>query len=253
LGTRWREVDVLLNKAKDEESKPNLDLHDVLCRAAVVLIAAHLEGFVRDCAKAVVDDINHFSTFKKTPNIVKRTFCSSFIVAEGEESNARVEKLIQTFDTLETKLSPEPFLFHGKNDDQKNASPSVIERITRNFGVKKVFSLLAGSKLDDVFAGSALAADVIATELQNELSNAVLAFPYTVDVGKFGLDVRGTVAAKARTLWETFLDSLMKERHQIAHGSSQLNGSSVSEIRLIKAKVIVLQYGLMAVLCNAVQ
>ncbi|CAN5291269.1 hypothetical protein BH11PLA2_BH11PLA2_10930 [soil metagenome] len=132
VGDRWREVDVLLDQAMSEEGKTNLEFHDVLCRASVVLIAAHLEGYIRDCAKAIIEDVNRFSSFKNSPTTFKRTFCSSFLVAEDENSNLRVEKLIQTFDDLATKLTHEPFLFDGKNDDHKNASPTVIDKIVKN-------------------------------------------------------------------------------------------------------------------------
>ncbi len=184
---------------------------------------------------------------------MKRTFCSTFIVSQGEESNVKVEKLIQMFDGLNTKLEHEPFLFHGKHDDHKNPSPSVIEKVSQNFGVKNIFALIADSKLDEVFAGSLSAIAQLTSDLRTELDATVSAFPYTVDIAKFALDMPGVTKAKVRTLWETFLDNLMKERHQIAHGSSQLNGSSVTEIRLSKSKVIILQFALMALLCNAVQ
>ena len=146
LDACWREVDVLLNRAQAEEGSSNLEFHDVLCRASVVLIVAHLEGFIRDCARALVQDINQFSTFRQSPKSIKRTFCSRFITGEGAEINARVEKLIETFDGLDTKLTPDPFLFEGKNDDHKNPSPSVIQKISKNFGVKKIFTLFEDSK-----------------------------------------------------------------------------------------------------------
>ncbi len=67
LNGRWRELDLLLDKASEVEANANTELHDVLCRAAVVLIAAHLEGFVRDCMKASYQRHQPFLKFQGVP------------------------------------------------------------------------------------------------------------------------------------------------------------------------------------------
>lgn len=252
LDVRWREVDLLLDKAAAEELCPDLEFHHVLCRAAVVLIAAHLEGFVRDCAKAAVEDVNRFSSFKRCSDDIKRTFCGAFVGSDNsKESNQRVKKLMQMLDELNTKLTHDPFLFDGKNDDHKNPSPGVIERVCRNFGVKEVFALLVGSRLEVVFSGLPRDAQDLSRDLFTHLNAGLATFPYVLDPSLFGLDTR--VRSATRSLWETFLDDLMKQRHKIAHGSSQNNGYSVAEIRVIKANVVVLQYGVMLVLCKELQ
>jgi len=251
LMDRWREVDILLGEAAAHESAGGKqDFHSVLCRASVVLTVAHLEGFIRDCAKAVIDDINRFSTFSAASLHVKRTFCSTFISANDSESNSKVERLMATFDGLPTKLIHDPFLFQSKHDDNKNPSPHVIDVIARNFGVKKFFSILAGSKLDIVFTGQPTEAKLVSDELRNDILAGSVGFPYKIDCSKYALDQPHAPAATGRSLWEAFLDNLLTQRHKIAHGSNQLNGSSVAEITEFKFKVITLQHAFAAVLCN---
>jgi len=247
---RWREVDILLDRALIESTSTSLEFHDVLCRSSIVLTAAHLEGFIRDCANALIEDINRFSSFKQSPPQIKRTFCNTFIRAEDPSSNTKAERLIQTFDSLDTKLTLGPFLFDGRNDDQKSTSPSVIQKIAKNFGTDKIFSLLAGSKLDIVFSGLASEIAELSSELRDHLAASVESFPYSVDTTKFDLNHPGSTTNQ-RTLWESFLDNLSRQRNMIAHGTSQENGSSVSEIREIKEKIIILQYGVMLVLCKS--
>ena len=249
LLSRWREVDILLDRALIESTSADLEFHDVLCRSAIVLTAAHLEGFIRDCANALIEDINRFSSFKESPAHIKRTFCNTFIRADDPSSNAKATRLIQTFDSLNTKLALEPFLFDGKNDDQKNASPGIIQKIAKNFGVDKIFSLLAESKLDTVFSGLTSEIAELSNELRDHLAASVEIFPYSVDTAKFNLNHPGSTTQ--RTLWESFLDNLLRQRNMIAHGTSQENGSSAGEIREIKEKIIILQYGVMLVLCKS--
>jgi hypothetical protein len=253
LEERWKEVDVLLDHALEEEEEGDHKFYDVLCRSAVVLIAAHLEGFVRDCANALIEDINRFSTFKQLTPHVKRTFCNLFIKADDAESNVRAERLVRIFDDLDTKLKVDPFLFGGKNDDYKNASPGMIHKVSKNFGVDKIFGLFAGSRLEVVFKGLPSEVSELSLDLRDHLLNHIDSFYYSVDAEKFGLVRSGMASTKGGTLWESFLDDLISRRNTIAHGASQLDGSSVGEIRDIKEKVVIFQYGFMLVLCGALQ
>jgi hypothetical protein len=151
IAQRWAEVDLLLDTA--EAAQPsNPDLHDAICRSVVVLTAAHLEGFVRDAAKAMVDDTNMFSEFKSLPPLAKRAFCRPYTPEGGRQENERAQNLIALLDGLETKLTLEPFLYAPENEGHKNPTPSVIERVARNFGVKQAFKLIASSTLGD-FSG----------------------------------------------------------------------------------------------------
>ena len=247
---RWQEVDTLLQTASVNQTT-NADLHDVLCRSATVLTAAHLEGFIRDAAKAVVEDVNRFSEFRHLPRIPKRTFCRTFIPEDGKDANERTEKMVALLEGLETPLTWESFLFDGRKENHKNPSPTMIEKVARNFGIKKIFRLLASSKLDQVFSATPSEIAALKQDLRSHLNSTTAAYPYTVDASLFDLRDPGTTSGP-RTLWESFLDQLMLKRHRIAHGSAYDNVDSATELAITKTKVEILQLGVLLTLCHAI-
>ena len=247
---RWQEVDTLLQTASVNETT-NVNLHDVLCRSATVLTAAHLEGFIRDAAKAIVEDVNRFSKFRDLPKTPKRTFCRTFIPEDGKDANERTVKMVALLEGLETPLAWESFLFDGRNDNHKNPSPTMIEKVTRNFGIKKIFGLLASSKLDEVFSATPSEIAVLKQDLRSHLNSTTATYPYNVNTALFDLSDTGANSGP-RTLWESFLDQLMLKRHRIAHGSAYSNVDSATELAEIKTKVEILQLGILLTLCNAI-
>lgn len=155
LDTKWAEINLLIAEAESKAN--NIDLYNALCRSVSVLMVAQFEAFMRDTAKAILDDINEFSSFSNAPSALKQTFCRSFLVeeADGKDSYGRLQRLISTFDGLDTKFTHEPFLVKNANDYGKNPSPSVIDKITVKFGIPRFFSVIDGSDLDDVFSDTA--------------------------------------------------------------------------------------------------
>ena len=248
--SRFAEVDRLLCAAGETELS-DVRLHDAICRSVVVLLAAHLEGFVRDAAKALVDDLNRFSEFGSLPEHPKRTFCKVFIPEEGKDANDRTKKLIRLLNGLDTKLDWESFLATTENEGHKNATPSIIERVFRNFGVKKVFNLLSSSSLDEVFSATSSEVENLEQLLEDHVKSHTADFPYTVEPEQFGLHTAVPTVGGVRTLWESFVDDLMHRRHRIAHGAVVDNNDSVQELRLSRRKIAVLQYGLLIVLCHS--
>jgi len=216
---RWSEIDILIEKASREENS-DLAFYDALCRATVVLIVAHLEGFIKDVSRSIIQDINRSSTFKASPQPIKRVFCRSFVdLPSGENKTSaehRIQRLMDMLDDLDTKFSVEPFLIENNHGNNKNPSPSIIERICTNFGVEGFFSWINSSRLDVVFSG--MPSDVI--NLINELRDHLLArtelYPYTVDFSLFGIREAKNNKSGIRSFWETFLDQVLKNRHDVA-------------------------------------
>jgi hypothetical protein len=83
---RIHEVDTLIEKAQNEPD--GSDLFNALCRSSIVLTVAHLEGFIKDCAKALIDDINTFGHFYDVPDPIKRTFCLLYL-GNPEKNNGK--------------------------------------------------------------------------------------------------------------------------------------------------------------------
>lgn len=250
IDSRWQEVDILIEKASEQQAT-NLAFYDALCRATVLLIVAHLEAFIKDIVKVIVQDINSFSRFSKSPLSLKRTFCKTYIDANlgsPAEVEQRTQKLISMLDDLETKFIVEPFLVESAYGNNKNPSPSVITKICANFGVRNIFSWINNSNLDIVFNGTSSDISDLIGSLKLHVSISTDNYPYTIDISLFGISEPAT-RNNTRSFWETFLDRLLTYRNDIAHGSSLTNSLSVAELTDFRDKVIVLQYALILVLC----
>ncbi|MFB7815648.1 MAE_28990/MAE_18760 family HEPN-like nuclease [Paenibacillus chitinolyticus] len=247
IDERLEEVDILILKA-DEFKETDEEFYNALCRSSIVLLTGHFEGFVKESAKTIVHDINRFSSFKFAPNPIKRTFCNSFIDISDAANQKRLNSLIDTFDNLDTELKPEPFLYEA-NDGNKNPSPKVVEKILKNFGVTDFFGVLNSSLLDDVFKNDKSETESILNLLKEHVIAGVQSYPYSLDPNRFQLQ-SGRRRTQDRTLWETFLDNLLRRRHSIAHGTIIYNEDSSDEIKSIKTKLQVLHYAYMLVLFN---
>lgn len=249
---RWQEVILLIDCATIEEIK-DIKLYDAQCRATTLLIVAHLEGFIKDVAKAIIHDVNRFSTFNDSPIALKRTFCKTYFDSKDENTKELEQKrlkLIELLNGLEPKFIVDPFLIDGVNGNNKNPSPGVLNKICTNFGIKNIFTLINTSKLDAAF--SEVKSEV--SELINNLKDHVLsnthAYPYSIDLAVFNINTSSVGGACERSFWETFIDQLLKYRNDIAHGSTLINSLSVKELTEMYEKVKILEYALIMILCS---
>jgi hypothetical protein len=249
---RWREIPLLLGTAAHQSTSD--ELRDALCRAATVLIVAHFEGFLKYAAKAIIDDINKYSTFRAAPSQVKRVFCRAFTGTGNSgkgsrEDNEREEKLINLLEGLDTKVDATPF-----TGGTSNPKPDVVERICASFGADNVFSLINESKIDIVFTGTDSEAEDVLKEIRGHLLAGLQAFPYKVRPSLFNMDKptgkSRTGGGRTPTLWEEFVDNLLEQRHVIAHGTSIVNGRSVGEVERNYRKTRLLMHAVLLVMCG---
>ncbi len=98
LENNWEEVDTLLLHA-EEVKDINLKLYNALCRSVTILIVAHLEGFIKDLIKNIVQDINRNCEFSNIPEALKRTYCKSYLGSNLDNKDksyeAKIKKLIE--------------------------------------------------------------------------------------------------------------------------------------------------------------
>lgn len=247
LGARWTEIELLIEEIKIQS---NDAVKNVLCRSAVVLLVAHLEGFMKEAASTLIKDLNHHCVFSELPKRIQKTYCNLFLSTindSGGIDNKIQGRLMDKFGELNAQLTVEPFLY----DRNKNPSPSVIETILSNFGVKDFFKLLHMSSLDIVFENSSSETHVLLENLRNYTRQAIASFPYTINLEIYEISIKGGNLAREDSLWIVFLDELLRKRHSIAHGSSFQNDMSVNELEDAKMKVQILQYSIALVLFNS--
>lgn len=248
LESRWKEVDVIIDKAKAIKDD-DYTFYNAICRSASILIVAHLEGFVKDLAKCVVNDLNRSGSFVSFPIAIKRTYCSKYLgTATDKDPKAyykKLDALILKLDEFDCKIAPEPFLF-PKN---KNPSANMLSTVFENFGLSNVFGYLHGSKVDDVFAMSISEIKEKNVELKAAISLAAENYPYIVNFEELDFDKRNP---KGKTLWEEFIEQINQRRHSVAHGADFDNADDVSELEMRKAKVELLQYALSILMAGSI-
>ncbi|PWI57510.1 MAE_28990/MAE_18760 family HEPN-like nuclease [Sulfoacidibacillus thermotolerans] len=247
LEGRWKEIDILIDQITRSED----DVKNVLCRSAVVLLVAHLEGFVKETASILIKDLNAFVRFKDLPKIVQKTYCSRFLspINDSGGIDYRIQgKLLEEFESLNAQLVVEPFLF----ERNKNPSPTVIETVLTNFGVKDFFTLIYQSNLDIVFENNRAETLVLSSELKDYLKLAVVSFPYNIELDKYSISQKEKKLKREESLWIAFIDELLRMRHSIAHGSNFQNEIGVPQLEDAIIKVRILQYAIALVLFASV-
>ncbi|MER0285275.1 MAE_28990/MAE_18760 family HEPN-like nuclease [Clostridioides difficile] len=242
---RWKEVDLLISNASEQYHK-NTDLYDAICRATIVLIVAHFEGFIKASLKSVIDDINRFGSFAEIPDSMKRICCSKYLDISDNSNKNRLESLIETFDKLNMKLNVEPFLF----ENNKNPSPSIIDKIFKKFGIKNFLGMIETSDLGNVFENEKSQNYELLDKARAVLREGILEYPYKLDLGKLNIDI-SKKKTRESGLWSTFLDELLRVRNGIAHGTDLNNLLSLDDIKEMRFKVELIQCSFTIVLCNA--
>ena len=240
---RWREVDLLIEKASIERDK-NEELYNAICRATVVLIVAHFEGFIKENLKLIIEDVNKFGSFSKISKPMKKTFCNKFIDIVDKGNQNRLKNLIDTFEELNVKLDIKPFLF----ESNKNPSPNIIDKICNKFGIDNFLEILEASKVSDVFKNDKSENESLKACIKDKLMEGVSIFPYELDIENFNINVP-KAKKKDSGMWVEFLDNLLRIRNGIAHGTDLNNSLSVEEIKDMRLKVELIQYSFATVLC----
>lgn len=239
LNERWKEVDILIEQA-EQCKDTNEQLYNALCRSISILVVSHMEGFIKDMAKTVINDVNYNLDFSNVPMSMKRTFFSKYLGFDCNQN--KLDNMIDDFSEYkEVKIKPEPFL----SFDNKNPKPSIIKDVLFKFGVSDVFKNLHESFFDNSFESRAKA-NLNLRRLKKVMDIVSSDFPYRASMSRFNMKKS---KYNNRTLWQEFLDELNQIRHKIVHGNTFDNFDSIQDIKLRRDKVNVLQLLVMYVIC----
>lgn len=240
---RIGEIQLLLARASEAKDKDS-SFYDALCRASAVLLAAHLEAFLKELSNHIISDLNyHLQDFSSMPTVLKREFCLKIAFYEGVEKreiDRRVSQLMRFFDTNSVKidLSAFPYL----QNPNKNPSADVIQASLEKIGVPNVLHSISGDSFTSVFDGNARSDWLLKRNLRR-LVSTVYKFPYRCASNEFVFD-RSKPAKGQTTLWHEFVETVMTRRHSIVHGDTLENGSSDTELSHDAEKLLVLMYAM---------
>ena len=243
---RWKEVELLIEEA-DKHNEGEV-MYDSLCRSTSILMISHMEGFIKELAKSLVDDFNRHLSFSEFPTPVKDAIAASYYSSKmSDESDFRryQQLLIQTFDGLnDFEAKVEAFLFQGNGN--KNPKPDMISQVLRKFGVRDVFKNLHNSSYEDVFE-SPRAAIRRFSLLHRITFKACDSFPYKASL----TESSGLISTnyQGQTVWQEFLNNINSRRHQIVHGNTFENTTTVRDLRLTIKKIRLFQLLVIYVVC----
>lgn len=242
---RFQEVDLLLKFA--EENQENDKVYPTFCRAAHIILVAHFEGAIKEICKDIIDDINYNNSFDTVPAKVFATYCEYFLVRENNNQfsskgiSTLREKLIAAFGNSRANLKVEPFI----STEGRNLAPAIIENILQKFGLKYFFKSLENSDLEVVFEDSKTEIEELKILLKNHIIENIIQYPYTVQKSIYSPDeniIENVKNKKFKTLWEEFIDDVLKERHSIVHGQTLDNPYNHENLHKAKSKIEILIY-----------
>jgi hypothetical protein len=254
IAVRVHEIRILLAEAKKHEHD-NLPLYEALCRSSSILLASHIEGFVKDITKSVRSDLNYnLKEFKKMPAALKRDFIQRISFYEGvpqKDIDKRIKQFTAFFDDNHVPIEFEAFA--RKETEGKNPSVKNIEQPFSKFGINEILSALNSDYFLQVFEDSPKKIHLMLREMKRCRSTLYF-WPYSsIDKERFGEMARESgTKPKLQSLWVTFIEEIVTRRHKIAHGESLLNFASSQELEIEVDKAEVLMSGLLYFFCGSI-
>lgn len=246
LPNRIDELQRLVNLA-DVTLKNGDELgYNSLCRACCVLLASHLEGFVKDLSKSLISDFNfNLDSFSKLPPAVKHTFCRRIAFFEGvpeQEVNLRTKQLMSFFDENSVAINMQAFPY--KEAENKNPNGDVIESSLKKLGVPAVLFSISGGRFETVFSNDPSSIYLVRRDIVR-FRNFLFRFPYRSLPDAYKFDYSGMGGKQAPTLWHSFINEIMKRRHTIVHGDTTANETTTAELRRDVEKLEVLMHAVL--------
>lgn len=247
LALRNGELERLVALA-DEKIEVNEAAYNTLCRACCVLLASHLEGFLKDLSKSLIMDLNFYlKSFAKLPPAVKNTFCQKIAFYEGvknEEINARAKQLQAFFDNNSVAVDMQAFAY--KETTNKNPGGDVIDNALAKLGIPNVLISISGGRLESIFKNDPGSVFLIRRDIKRFRSR-LYSFPYKDLPKSYAFNYRDEkLGSKAnKTIWHTFIGDVMGRRHTIAHGDTMNNEVTSAQLRQDIQRLDVLMHGLM--------
>lgn len=247
LPLRSAELTRLVNMA-DQKFEKNEDEYNTLCRACCILLASHLEGFLKDLSKSLINDLNfHLKSFSRLPAAVKHTFCQKIAFYEGvkpDEITTRSKQLLAFFEANSVAVDMHAFAY--KESANKNPGGDVIDNALAKLGIPNVLLSISGGRLESIFKNDPSMSYVIRRDIRR-LRSYLYSFPYKKLPKKYIFNYKPDKSNKneSKTIWHTFIGDVMGRRHTIAHGDTMSNDVTSAQLRQDIERLDVLMHGLM--------
>ena len=251
IASRVAELERFTGLAVDAEEEDE-GLFNSLCRACCVLLASHLEGFIKELSKGLISDLQYnLKSFSNMPEAMRRAFCEKIAFYEGvpkSEIDQRVGQLKDFFSTNTVAIDFQAFSY--KENKNRNPGPDVVDSIFSKIGVPSVLYSISGGRLERIFENDSSLNYSIRRDIRRFRSN-FYSFPYRPLPEKYSFNYkvgRSSGEAKKRgqvSLWHTFIEDVMLRRHSIVHGDTMANEANLSELKRDIEKMEVLMHSIL--------
>lgn len=229
-------LDKVIQQYIENNEVKNAECFNALCRATIVLVSAHTEGFIEDTIEGIIYDINSKGNFEKASFEMQYNMCLSLLPEKdiGKKiTEKQLKELIRVFKENNVKFEKAAFV-----SSTKNPNPSVVDRICTLVGFNNFFIILDKSAfIDKVFENSSSQTQYIFSDLLSEARGNTLDFPYKPTT----LLQYNTFSKTSNGFWKSFLDDLVEKRNRIAHGSDINNSIGYLELKNIVHKSLIFQ------------
>lgn len=139
---RMKEIECLISLIPEKPSSQNVEQINTLCRASIVLLSSHLEGFLQDLMEEFVDEVNRLSIgFKNLP--VELYIQNNF--PTGQLSQNNFNNLKNIFGEIKILESSNIVMKLDRNKFDKtegNPTADVINKLFKIIGIDDVIDIL---------------------------------------------------------------------------------------------------------------
>jgi len=234
LNERWSELTLLLDEAEKARDEGNDRLVDTLSRVSSILLVTHMESFLKEIIKAVVNDLNKNLKFNELPEGIRST-ASDFYFPKDLKSIKHYSKQLSSdlMISEDFKINDLAFIYLDKNP-----KASIIQKSLKGFGVEDLFKNLHDSFFDCIF-DSTSSANRLLNRMKTIVETTTNSYPYNVKKNKFKLKSSNY---SGKTLWQEFIEDITRVRNNIVHGHTFATERSIEDIKKSIVKVRLLQY-----------
>ncbi|MDZ7278195.1 HEPN domain-containing protein [Pantoea eucrina] len=221
-------------------------LLDSLCRSCCILLVSHLEGFIKDVNKAIISDLNeNIDMYSSMPESLKRSFCERIAFYDGvpdEERNERAKQLNSYFELNSVPINFSAFRY--KESSNKNPTSNFIDNSFVKYGIHGLLNTLSDGFLYDVFENDIHKMFIAKRHTKRDRS-LLIQFPYK----KFPMEynfhyINKKKSSSKKSLWHDYIDHILTQRHNIVHGDTTANHSSILHLRKDISKLNILMHGI---------
>ena len=245
LDARWEELDTLSTIAHGYYGKEDGKEYRALCRSTTVLTCSHLEGALKSVSRAVIRDLNDYSSFQNAPTALQRRYVVDVLLASGDKVDQKaVTRLVDALCGTDFKMDENALFLRNKNPNV-----NIVDRFYKMFKGDKanIFNLLATSRLAVVFEGDQAKTKRLLTNVRKSCLKGADCYPYTMTNHYFD---NADKASGASDMFGPFLEDLLRKRHDIVHGNTLSNDLGIIAIDEYIAKAKLLLYGYVLAICR---